>query len=191
MFHVAGTNGKGSTVAFLRAALEASGHKVHAFTSPHLVRFNERIRDRRAADRGRGACRVLTEVIDAGAGIEPSFFEVATVAALSRLRADAGRRVHPGSGLGGRLDATNVIEHPLVPGSPTSRSITSSSSARPPRHRGRESRRSPSAACRWSRSSTHRRSPAGSRRSPRARRDLASARRRVGRDRAAGEASLP
>jgi len=44
VFHVAGTNGKGSTVAFIRAALEASGHKVHAFTSPHLVRFNERIR---------------------------------------------------------------------------------------------------------------------------------------------------
>src|SRR5438045_8543570 len=44
VFHVAGTNGKGSTVAFLRAALEASGHKTHAFTSPHLVRFNERIR---------------------------------------------------------------------------------------------------------------------------------------------------
>ena len=44
VFHVAGTNGKGSTVAFLRSALEASGHKVHAFTSPHLVRFNERIR---------------------------------------------------------------------------------------------------------------------------------------------------
>src|SRR5206468_11649134 len=44
VFHVAGTNGKGSTVAFLRAALEASGHKVHVFTSPHLVRFNERIR---------------------------------------------------------------------------------------------------------------------------------------------------
>ena len=44
VFHVAGTNGKGSTVAFLRAALEASGHSVHAFTSPHLVRFNERIR---------------------------------------------------------------------------------------------------------------------------------------------------
>ena len=44
VFHIAGTNGKGSTAAFLRAALEASGHKVHAFTSPHLVRFNERIR---------------------------------------------------------------------------------------------------------------------------------------------------
>ena len=44
VLHVAGTNGKGSTVAFLRAALEAAGHKVHAFTSPHLVRFNERIR---------------------------------------------------------------------------------------------------------------------------------------------------
>jgi Asp-tRNA(Asn)/Glu-tRNA(Gln) amidotransferase A subunit family amidase len=82
VFHVAGTNGKGSTCAFLRAALQAAGLSVHAFTSPHLVRFNERIRvaDRLIEDEPLAA--LLAEVIDAGAGIEPSFFEVATAAAL-------------------------------------------------------------------------------------------------------------
>ena len=116
VFHVAGTNGKGSTVAFLRAALEASGHKVHAFTSPHLVRFNERIRiaGRLIEDEQLGD--ILGEVIDAGDGIEPSFFEVATAAALvafARTEADACILE---VGLGGRLDATNVVEHPLVTG---------------------------------------------------------------------------
>jgi dihydrofolate synthase / folylpolyglutamate synthase len=116
VFHVAGTNGKGSTVAFLRAALEAAGHSVHAFTSPHLVRFNERIRiagslieDERLAD-------LLTEALDVSGGIEPSFFEVATAVALlafSRTPADACILE---VGLGGRLDATNVIDRPLVTG---------------------------------------------------------------------------
>jgi dihydrofolate synthase/folylpolyglutamate synthase len=116
VFHVAGTNGKGSTVAFIRAALEASGHKVHAFTSPHLVRFNERIRIAGRLIEDEQLSATLTEVIDAGAGIEPSFFEVATVAALlsfSRTPADACILE---VGLGGRLDSTNVIERPLVTG---------------------------------------------------------------------------
>ncbi len=74
VFHVAGTNGKGSTCAFLRAALEAAGHKVHAFTSPHLVRFNERIRIAGVLIDDETLAKLLTEVIDAGVGIEPSFF---------------------------------------------------------------------------------------------------------------------
>jgi dihydrofolate synthase / folylpolyglutamate synthase len=116
VFHIAGTNGKGSSVAFVRAALNAAGRSVHAFTSPHLVRFNERIRvaDRLIEDEP--LAEILAEVIDAGAGIEPSFFEVATAAALvafSRTPADACILE---VGLGGRLDATNVIEHPLVTG---------------------------------------------------------------------------
>src|SRR5690348_18218445 len=82
VFHVAGTNGKGSTVAFIRAALEASGRKVHAFTSPHLVRFNERIRIAGRLIDDEELSETLAEVIDAGAGIEPSFFEVAAAAAL-------------------------------------------------------------------------------------------------------------
>ena len=116
VFHVAGTNGKGSTVAFLRAALEASGHKVHVFTSPHLVRFNERIRVAGKIVDDETLSELLAEVLDAGTGIEPSFFEVATAAAIlafSRTPADACILE---VGLGGRLDATNVIERPLVTG---------------------------------------------------------------------------
>src|SRR3954464_10413157 len=82
VLHIAGTNGKGSTVAFLRAALETSGHSVHAFTSPHLVRFNERIRVAGKLIDDATLARLLTEVLDASSGIEPSFFEVATVCAL-------------------------------------------------------------------------------------------------------------
>ena len=116
VFHVAGTNGKGSTCAFLRAAVEASGRSVHMFTSPHLVRFNERIRvagrlidDALLAD-------LLGEVLDASGAIEPSFFEATTAAAFlafSRTPADAAVIE---VGLGGRLDATNVIDRPLVCG---------------------------------------------------------------------------
>ena len=116
VFHVAGTNGKGSTVAFLRAALEANGHKVHAFTSPHLVRFNERIRIAGRLIGDDELAGTLGEVIDAGIGIEPSFFEVATAAALVAFaRAEADACILE-VGLGGRLDATNVIERPLVTG---------------------------------------------------------------------------
>jgi dihydrofolate synthase/folylpolyglutamate synthase len=116
VFHIAGTNGKGSTAAFLRAALEASGHVVHVFTSPHLVRFNERIRVAGRLVDDESLAQLLTEVLDAGSDIEPSFFEVATAAAIlafSRVPADACILE---VGLGGRLDATNVIERPVVTG---------------------------------------------------------------------------
>ena len=116
VFHVAGTNGKGSTVAFLRAALEASGHTVHVFTSPHLVRFNERIRIAGRLVDDESLAELLAEVLDAGSGIEPSFFEVATAVAIlafSRVNADSCILE---VGLGGRLDATNVVERPVVTG---------------------------------------------------------------------------
>jgi len=116
VFHVAGTNGKGSTVAFLRAALEASGQRVHAFTSPHLVRFNERIRIAGTLVDDATLAALLAEVLDSSEGIEPSFFEVATAAAFvafARTPADACLLE---VGLGGRLDATNIVEHPLVTG---------------------------------------------------------------------------
>jgi dihydrofolate synthase / folylpolyglutamate synthase len=116
VFHIAGTNGKGSTVAFLRAALEASGHKVHAFTSPHLVRFNERIRIAGQLIEDDELAQTLEYVIDVGRGIEPSFFEVAAAVAFvafARTKADACILE---VGLGGRLDATNVMEKPLVTG---------------------------------------------------------------------------
>jgi len=116
VFHVAGTNGKGSTVAFLRAALEASGHSVHAFTSPHLVRFNERIRITGRLIGDDELAQTLEEVIDAGTGVEPSFFEVATVAAFLAFARTPADACILEVGLGGRLDATNVIEHPLITG---------------------------------------------------------------------------
>jgi dihydrofolate synthase/folylpolyglutamate synthase len=116
VFHVAGTNGKGSTCAFLRAALEAAGHRVHVFTSPHLVRFNERIRISGELIGDDLLAALLTEVLDAGTGIEASFFEVTTaVALLAFARAPADACILE-VGLGGRLDATNVIERPLVTG---------------------------------------------------------------------------
>ncbi len=126
VFHIAGTNGKGSTVAFLRAALEASGHSVHAFTSPHLVRFNERIRIAGRLIEDDELARTLEEVIDAGTGIEPSFFEVATAAAFVAFARTPADACILEVGLGGRLDATNVIEHPLVTGDrkPRARSPT-------------------------------------------------------------------
>ena len=116
IFHVAGTNGKGSTVAFLRAALEASGHEVHVFTSPHLVRFNERIRIAGRLIEDEQLSALLTEVLDVSEGIEPSFFEVATaVAILAFARTPASATILE-VGLGGRLDSTNVIERPLMTG---------------------------------------------------------------------------
>ena len=116
VLHVAGTNGKGSTCAFLRAALEQSGYRVHAFTSPHLVRFNERIRIGGALIADDALASLMAEAIDAGEGIEPSFFEIATaVAVLAFARKPADACILE-VGLGGRLDATNVVEQPLVTG---------------------------------------------------------------------------
>lgn len=116
VFHVAGTNGKGSTCAFLRAALEASGRKVHMFTSPHLVRFNERIRLAGRLINDRLLAESLREVLDAGDGIEPSFFEVTTAAAFLAFARTSADACVVEVGLGGRLDATNVIDRPLVCG---------------------------------------------------------------------------
>ena len=116
VFHIAGTNGKGSTIAFLRAALEARGYRVHVFTSPHLVRFNERVRIAGKLIQDEPLAALLAEVIDAGPGIEPSFFEAATAVALLAFSRSPAKACILEVGLGGRLDATNVIEHPLVTG---------------------------------------------------------------------------
>ena len=116
VFHVAGTNGKGSTCAFLRGAIEASGRTVHVFTSPHLVRFNERIRVAGKLIIDEALAVLLSEVLDAGDGIDASFFEVTTtVAFLAFARTPADAAIIE-VGLGGRLDATNVVEHPLACG---------------------------------------------------------------------------
>lgn len=116
VLHVAGTNGKGSTCAFLRAAIEAAGHKTHVYSSPHLVRFNERIRLAGTLIDDAHLAVLLGEVLDVAEGLQASFFEVTTAAAFlafSRTPADA---CIVEVGLGGRLDATNIIAHPLVCG---------------------------------------------------------------------------
>src|SRR5262249_43559057 len=117
--HVAGTNGKGSRVAYLRAMAEAAGYRVHVYTSPHLVRFNERIR---VAGRiiGDGELdEIVTECEEANQERPITFFEITTAAAylaFSRVPADlAVIEV----GLGGRYDATNVIEPILSAITPT------------------------------------------------------------------------
>jgi dihydrofolate synthase/folylpolyglutamate synthase len=116
VLHVAGTNGKGSTVAFLRAALEATGRIVHVFTSPHLVRFNERIRIAGYLIDDDALESRLAHVIDAGYGIEPSFFEVAAAVAITAFAETPADACILEVGLGGRLDATNVIDQPLICG---------------------------------------------------------------------------
>lgn len=118
VIHVAGTNGKGSTVAFLRAILEAAGFGVHVYTSPHLVRFNERIRLVRP---GGGALVADDELADAlatcerlNAGDPITFFEITTAAALLLFARHPADVLLLEVGLGGRLDATNVIERLLA-----------------------------------------------------------------------------
>jgi len=116
VFHVAGTNGKGSACAFLRAILEAAGLKVHLFTSPHLVRFNERIRLAGTLIGDEMLAALLSEVLDSSEGIEPSLFEVTTAAAFLAFAREPADACVVEVGLGGRLDATNVIASPLVCG---------------------------------------------------------------------------
>ncbi|HVJ00093.1 MAG TPA: folylpolyglutamate synthase/dihydrofolate synthase family protein [Sphingomonas sp.] len=116
VLHVAGTNGKGSTCAFLRAAIEAAGLTTHVYSSPHLVRFNERIRLAGALIDDIMLAALLEEVLDQAAGLDASFFEVTTaVAFLAFARTPADACIVE-VGLGGRLDATNVIARPLVTG---------------------------------------------------------------------------
>ncbi|MBL6430682.1 MAG: bifunctional folylpolyglutamate synthase/dihydrofolate synthase [Alphaproteobacteria bacterium] len=112
--HIAGTNGKGSTTAFLRAILEAAGLRVHVYTSPHLVAFNERIRIAgRLVDDAR-LISALDACEQANAGAEITFFEVTTAAALLLFAEEPADILLLEVGLGGRLDATNVIDAPLA-----------------------------------------------------------------------------
>jgi dihydrofolate synthase/folylpolyglutamate synthase len=116
VFHVAGTNGKGSTCAYLRAILEAQGLTVHVATKPHLVRYNERIRVAGKLISDNMLAELLKEVLDISEDLGPSFFEVTTAAtflAFSRVPADA---CVIEVGLGGRLDATNVMVKPAACG---------------------------------------------------------------------------
>ena len=118
VIHIAGTNGKGSTLAFLRAMFEAGGYRVHAFISPHLRRFHERI-----SLGGPGGTAPIAEehLIDvlvraerANAGAPMTFFEITAAAAFLAFAETPGDVLLLETGLGGRLDATNVVEKPLL-----------------------------------------------------------------------------
>ena len=118
VIHVAGTNGKGSTIAFLRAILEAAGQRVHIYTSPHLVRFNERFR---LGEVGEGAlvsddelAAALEECERVNAGAPITVFEITTVVGLLLFARHPTDVLLMEVGLGGRLDATNVVDEPLA-----------------------------------------------------------------------------
>ena len=112
--HVAGTNGKGSTLAFLRAALEAAGRRVHVYTSPHLVRFNERIRIGGAIVGDAKLSALLEECETANGGEPITFFEITTAAAFLAFARAPADVVLLETGLCGRLDATNLIPRPAA-----------------------------------------------------------------------------
>ncbi|MFG1464457.1 folylpolyglutamate synthase/dihydrofolate synthase family protein [Xanthobacter sp. DSM 24535] len=114
VIHVAGTNGKGSTIAFLRAALEAAGKRVHVYTSPHLVRFNERIRLAGVLVSDGALSDALDKVESANAGQPITLFEITTAAAFVLFAQVAADVLLLEVGLGGRLDATNVVDAPLA-----------------------------------------------------------------------------
>jgi dihydrofolate synthase/folylpolyglutamate synthase len=116
--HVAGTNGKGSTVAFLKGIIEAAGYRTHAFISPHLRRFHERIMLASPSGARPIGERRLVEILsraEAANGGEPiTFFEITTAAAFLAFAENPADIVLIETGLGGRLDATNVIDEPLA-----------------------------------------------------------------------------
>lgn len=114
VIHVAGTNGKGSTIAFIRAMLEAAGLKIHCYTSPHLVKFHERIY---VAGQliSEELLSALLEECEAANGQAPiTFFEITTAAAFLAFSRTPADYLILEVGLGGRLDATNVIGTPLL-----------------------------------------------------------------------------
>jgi len=118
VIHVAGTNGKGSTIAFMRAMLEAAGKSVHVYTSPHLIDFNERIRVGRhgggvlVSDAALQAA--LERCEDANAGAPITFFEITTAAAFLLFAERPADVLLLEVGLGGRVDATNVVARPAL-----------------------------------------------------------------------------
>ncbi len=114
VIHVAGTNGKGSTIAYMRSILEAAGLKVHVYTSPHLVEFNERIVLANENISDQELARVLGKCEAAAGDLELTYFEAVTCAAFLAFAENRGDVLLLEVGLGGRLDATNVIDDPLV-----------------------------------------------------------------------------
>ncbi len=114
VIHIAGTNGKGSTQAMIRAGLEGAGLRAHAYTSPHLARFHERIRLAGELISEPALSAVLDECYAANGGKNITYFEITTCAALLAFSCVHADYTLLEVGLGGRLDATNVIEKPAV-----------------------------------------------------------------------------
>ena len=112
VIHIAGTNGKGSTQAMIRAGLNAAGKQAHAYTSPHLVRFHERIRLADHLISEEDLTAYLDECFAANDGASITYFEITTCAALLAMARTKADFTLLEVGLGGRLDATNVIEAP-------------------------------------------------------------------------------
>jgi dihydrofolate synthase/folylpolyglutamate synthase len=114
IIHVAGTNGKGSTIAFMRAILEAAGKRVHVYTSPHLVRFHERIRLAGQLVGEDLLVEAFERVEHANAGEPITFFEITTAVAFDLFAREPADAVLLEVGLGGRFDSTNVIRNPAA-----------------------------------------------------------------------------
>ncbi len=114
VIHIAGTNGKGSTQAMIRAGLEAAGKTVHAYTSPHLARFHERIRVAGELIDEDALSAVLDECYAANGGEDITYFEITTCAALLAFSRTPADYTLLEVGLGGRLDATNVVAAPVA-----------------------------------------------------------------------------
>ncbi|MDF1669464.1 MAG: bifunctional folylpolyglutamate synthase/dihydrofolate synthase [Roseovarius sp.] len=114
VIHLAGTNGKGSTQAMIRAGLEAAGKRVHAYTSPHLARFHERIRLAGTLITEDHLTAVLDECYAANDGAQITYFEITTCAALLAMARTPADYTLLEVGLGGRLDATNVVDRPAL-----------------------------------------------------------------------------
>ncbi|MFD2172840.1 bifunctional folylpolyglutamate synthase/dihydrofolate synthase [Rhodobacter lacus] len=114
VIHIAGTNGKGSTQAMIRAGLEAAGQRVHAYTSPHLARFHERIRLAGALISEPALAALLDECEASNGGAPITFFEITTVAAFLAFARTPADYTLLEVGLGGRLDATNVVAKPAL-----------------------------------------------------------------------------
>ena len=112
--HIAGTNGKGSTSAFLRAMAEADGMRVHVYTSPHLVHFRERIRLAGTLVSDTRLVEALLACEKANGNTPITFFEITTVAAFLLFAQHPADLLIMEVGLGGRLDATNVIDSPAL-----------------------------------------------------------------------------
>ena len=112
--HVAGTNGKGSTLAMIRAGIEGAGQSAHVYTSPHLARFHERIRLAGTLIDEDALTAVLDECYARNGGADITYFEITTVAALLAFSQTKADWTLLEVGLGGRLDATNVVDTPAM-----------------------------------------------------------------------------